>query len=282
MKLDRFPERLLILALVLTSCACDHDESPDAAELKDSTLTGASRTMADIDNFEPDPFMLPTFTAQEVPASDRSRRVIAETYPRLAPALKAKGLEYGQPIFIRIFKQEEQLELWIERDGRFHLFRTWPIARYSGELGPKLAEGDHQAPEGFYYVPPGNMNPMSNHLLAFNLGFPNTYDEAHGRTGSYLMVHGGRSSVGCYAMTDPAIAEIYTLADAALRNGQPFFRVHCFPFRMTEAHMRRYAQNEWHDFWINLKEGYDFFAQTHRPPNTRVVEGRYVFEPESD
>ena len=147
----------------------------------------------------------------------------------------------------------------------------------SGTLGPKLAEGDCQAPEGFYFVANRHLNPRSTYHLSFNLGFPNAYDLAHGRTGSHLMVHGSDMSIGCFAMTDPGIEEIYTLCAAALAKGQPFFRVHIFPFRMNEERMTKAAGDPWEEFWKNLKEGHDLFERNHVPPEVNVQDKRYVF-----
>ncbi len=220
---------------------------------------------------------VPVFSEQDVPSSRRARRAIAAVAPQLILDLRAKGLEYGAPIYIRIFKAEAELEVWVKGKEVFLLFRTYPIAEYSGELGPKRKEGDRQAPEGFYYVPPSRMNPKSRFHLSFNLGYPNTYDRRHNRTGSALMVHGSNVSVGCYAMTDEKIEEIYALADGALRHGQPFFRVHCFPFRMTEANMQAQENSTWFEFWQNLREGYDCFERTRLPPDVTVQDGRYVF-----
>jgi murein L,D-transpeptidase YafK len=216
--------------------------------------------------------------AGEPPASDRSRKAIARVRPALEEALEKKGLLFGAPIFIRIFKQSRELELWIEKDDRFALFRSYDICSYSGRLGPKERRGDLQAPEGFYYVTPARMNPASDYHLSFNLGYPNAYDRAHGRTGSALMVHGDCVSIGCYAMTDGGIEEIYALADAALRNGQPFFRVHIFPFRMTAERMREESGSRWIDFWRNLKEGHDLFESRGTPPDVGVRSRRYAFQ----
>lgn len=217
---------------------------------------------------------------QDVPSSSRSQHAIKRVETKLRLDLKQSGLAYGSPIYIRIFKEERELELWVEKEGRYRLFRSYPICTYGpAGLGPKLKEGDRKAPEGFYYVRPSALNPQSNFHLAFNLGYPNRYDKAHGRTGSALMVHGDCASIGCYAMTDAGIEEIYALADAALRDGQPFFRVHIFPFRMSDANMQRYADSEWREFWLNLQQGYKQFERNGwRPPNVEVVGGRYVFD----
>lgn len=222
-----------------------------------------------------------TIGADAPPSSPRSREAVERVRPRLAEALQSQGLRYGSPIFIRIFKGSSELEVWVERDdGTFQLFRTWEVCTFSGELGPKLRTGDLQSPEGFYYVTPPRMNPHSRFHLSFDLGYPNAFDRAHGRTGSALMVHGACVSTGCYAMTDRGIEEIWTLADAALRNGQPFFRVHVFPFRMTAEAMRRHRSSQWRPFWENLRTGYDMFEAARRPPNVIVREGEYRFQVE--
>ena len=199
--------------------------------------------------------------------------------PRLQSELAAKNLQTGSPLFIRIFKEEKVLELWIEKmeGGRFELFKSYPVCTFSGTLGPKLSEGDKQAPEGFYFVPPARMNPNSRFHLSFNLGYPNTYERSQGRTGSFLMVHGSCVSIGCYAMGDRQIEEIYLLADAALEGGQPFFRVHCFPFRMNADRLKKESGKKWHPFWINLKQGYDHFEKHKRPPNVTSSQTGYLF-----
>jgi murein L,D-transpeptidase YafK len=191
--------------------------------------------------------------------------------------LGRKGMDAGAPIFVRIFKEESELEVWKARDdGRFYHFKTYPICNWSGNVGPKTALGDKQAPEGFYRVAQSQMNPNSSYYLAFNLGYPNAYDRALERTGDALMVHGKCKSVGCYAMTDALMEEIYTLAREALRGGQDAFEVHAFPFRMTEANMARYQGNPNVPFWKTLKQGYDFFEKYRLPPTVAVCEKRYV------
>jgi murein L,D-transpeptidase YafK len=216
-----------------------------------------------------------------IPAgSQRAAAVAANVTPGLKQDLAEKGLEFGAPVFIRAFKQERVLELFVQNrtTGKFDLFRSYHIAGTSGDLGPKLAEGDGQMPEGFYFVPPGAMKPDSQYHLAFNIGYPNTYDTALGRTGSSIMIHGNNISIGCLAMTDEKIEEIYTLCSAAHQGGQPFFRVNIFPFRMTEEAMQASSASPHAEFWKNLKEGYDHFEKTHIPPNVTVAGELYRFE----
>jgi murein L,D-transpeptidase YafK len=185
-----------------------------------------------------------------------------------------------QPIFVRIFKEESELEVWKQRDdGRFYHFKTYPICNWSGELGPKFQQGDRQAPEGFYRVAKNQMNPNSQFHLAYNLGYPNAYDRANRRTGEFLMVHGKCKSAGCYAMTDGLIEEIYALSREAFIGGQEAFEVHAFPFRMTDANMAHHRNSPHYQFWQTLKEGYDYFELTRTPPTIAVCERRYVVNP---
>jgi murein L,D-transpeptidase YafK len=225
-----------------------------------------------------DPFVVETCDSLSGP--ERAKVAAARVRPALERDLAAKGLRFGDPVFLRAFKEEAELELWVlKRDTKnYELFRTWEIAAQSGEPGPKLAEGDRQVPEGFYFVPPAGMKPDSVFHLAFNIGYPNAYDRHHGRTGTFIMIHGNRISIGCLAMTDDKIEEIYTLCAAAHAGGQAFFRVHLFPFRMTDERMARERENEWFDFWSNLKEGHDHFERTKIPPEATVENGRYRFK----
>ena len=204
--------------------------------------------------------------------------------PALQPLTKdtlmlmgAKGMEVPAPMFIRIFKEESEFEIWKRRDdGRFHHLKTYPICNWSGGLGPKVQQGDRQAPEGFYHIASSQMNPNSQFYLAFDLGFPNAYDRANKRTGDFLMVHGKCKSAGCYAMTDALIEEIYALARESYVGGQDYIQVHAMPFRMTDANMARHQDDKWAPFWRTLKEGYDHFELTHLPPDVVVCQKQYV------
>jgi hypothetical protein len=200
----------------------------------------------------------------------------------LAGRLTRNGLTAGAPVFIRIFKREFELELWLKRDDRYHRFAIYPVCRFSGGLGPKLVEGDHQSPEGFYTIDRRSLNPHSRWHRAFNLGFPNALDREHGRTGSFLMVHGGCSSVGCYAMTNPVIDEVWRLVDAALKAGQKTVHVHVFPFRMTSDNIEARSAHRWAEFWREIKPGFDAFEETQVPPRVSVCGSRYQIERRDD
>lgn len=192
--------------------------------------------------------------------------------------MKAKGMVRTSSVMARIFKEEGKLEIWkAKTNGRYDLVASYDICKWSGKLGPKYTEGDRQAPEGFYTVRPSQMNPRSNYHLSFNIGYPNTYDRANGRTGTNLMVHGACSSSGCYSMTDAQIEQIYAFGRDAFQGGQTEFQIQAFPFRMTAANMARYRNDPNYEFWKMLKVGYDNFEITKVPPKVDVCEKRYVF-----
>jgi murein L,D-transpeptidase YafK len=211
------------------------------------------------------PKPLPAKATQELP-------------PELLALLERKKMPKTSPIVLRIFKEEAELEVWKQDTaGRFQILKTYPICRWSGDLGPKLYEGDRQAPEGFYTVTPELMNPNSSYHLAINLGYPNTFDKAHKRSGSFLMIHGDCLSIGCYAMTDEQISEIYALARDAL-SGRPSFQVQAYPFRLTPENLARHRNNPNLPFWKMLKVGNDHFETTRREPKVDVCNRSYLFD----
>ena len=193
--------------------------------------------------------------------------------------MESLNMDRAAPILIRIYKEESTLEVWKQdRTGTFAVLNAYPICKFSGKLGPKLVQGDYQAPEGFYDIAPDQMNPWSHEYLAFNTGFPNAFDRSLGRTGSFLMVHGGCESVGCYAMTDYEMEEIYGLADEAFKGGQDKIQLEAFPFQMTAENLARHTDDPNAPFWDMLKKGSDALA-TGRPPTVAVCGQRYVFNP---
>ena len=199
--------------------------------------------------------------------------------PKLVADMAAKDMDLQSPMLVRLFKQEAELEVWKQdRSGRFALLKTYPICRWSGDLGPKVREGDRQAPEGFYSISPGQMNPQSAYYLSFNTGYPNAFDKALGRSGSQLMVHGDCSSRGCYAMTDEQIAEIYSLGRESFFGGQRAFQLQAYPFKMTPLNMAKHRNNPNMPFWKMIKEGYDHFEVTRQEPKVDFCEKKYVFD----
>lgn len=215
-----------------------------------------------------------------------------------SPRLPAGAGQMGSPVFVRIFKKEGALELFVRQGGRYTLKKTYQVCKMSGRIGPKVKNGDYQAPEGFYSVTARQLNPKSQYHLAFNVGYPNAFDRQNGRTGSAIMVHGDCVSIGCFAMTNKGIEEIYGYVAAALKNGQREVPVHIFPFRMTDSAIARETggggfaslfaardeksdagPSQWGEFWRDLKKGHDLFERTGEPPLAYACKGHYAFSP---
>ena len=222
---------------------------------------------------------VPAVTAAELPTTPKAESLMSQTRPKLQRELGAKGFRVGQPIFVRIFKIPGTLEVWMDKGRGFELFKSYRVCTYSGFPGPKVNEGDWQAPEGFYTVLPEQLNPKSGYHLAFDVGYPNEFDMANHRTGSLIMVHGDCQSVGCFAMTNGRIEEIYFLAHEALAQGQEQFSVHIFPFPLTPRNLQKFSASPWIGFWKRLEPGYAAFERFKQVPEIAVHNGEYVVTP---
>jgi murein L,D-transpeptidase YafK len=198
--------------------------------------------------------------------------------PETVALMEKNDASPSSPVLIRTYKKEAEFEIWKMRsDGHYALLKTYPMCRWSGQLGPKTREGDRQVPEGFYPITPGQMNPNSNYYLSFNVGYPNAYDRAFGRTGGTIMVHGACSSAGCFSMTDAQIAEIYAIAREAFNGGQREIQMQSYPFRMTAENLAKHRLDPNKDFWKQLKDGSDHFEVTKTEPEVGVCAKHYVF-----
>jgi murein L,D-transpeptidase YafK len=203
--------------------------------------------------------------------------------PAATLALMAqKGVTAASPVLFRAYKKESEIEVWKKGPSGYVFIKTFPICRWSGQLGPKRRSGDRQTPEGFYTVPRRQMNPNSHYYLSFDVGYPNAYDRAHGGTGSAVMVHGICSSMGCFAMTNGTVGEIYAIARDALKGGQAAFQFQSYPFRMTAENMARHRTDPNIAFWRELKAGSDRFEASREELQVSVVAGRYAFAPSRD
>lgn len=207
-----------------------------------------------------------------------AERVSEATRSKLATALPVFGLQIGDEVLLRTFKEESQLELWMrpKNSAEYRLFKTYPICYFSGGPGPKRREGDKVTPEGFYSISADRLNPNSRFHLSMNIGYPNAYDKQLGRNGSLLMIHGACDSVGCFAMNNDQIEEIYYLVEQALEYGQPQVPVHAFPFHLSDEKLAAQRHNRWYGFWVQLQIGYRLFNEFHRPPIIEAIAGRYV------
>lgn len=250
--------RTAAFAVVALAAASAHDASAITIELKDVAPDRIERQRA--------------FTDGRLPLANTPDTA------KLEERLKDAGLTRGSPVMLRIFKETSELELWVEKGDAYVLFATYPICHWSGTLGPKLREGDKQTPEGFYTVTKRQLHHLGRWPRAIDLGFPNAFDRAQKRDGSYILMHGGCSSVGCFAMTNVVIGEVYGLAQSAIANGQRHMPVHVFPFRMTDANVAAHEGDPWSEFWVELGRAYHSFERTRRPPRISVCKGRYVVE----
>lgn len=224
-----------------------------------------------------------TLDALEKDVSHVKNKVEHPVSSELIAEMRKLDMDRNAPIMIRAFKEEGTLEIWkAKRNNRFEKLAEYSICAWSGKLGPKMKEGDRQAPEGFYNLTPAHLNPNSRYYLAINTGFPNRYDAANARTGTNLMIHGACSSSGCYSMTDGQMLEIFALARDAFKGGQKSVQFQAFPFKMTAENMARHSKSEHFEFWKMLKEGYDHFEITKRPPEVNVCEKKYLFNQVAD
>ena len=212
-----------------------------------------------------------------------STKHLAPIPPATLALMESKGLSAASPILMRAYKKEGEIEVWKKGDdGRFVRLKTFPICRWSGQLGPKTAQGDRQVPEGFYAVTPAQLNPNSSYHLSFDIGYPNAYDRLYGGSGAFLMVHGACSSSGCFAMTNSGVSEIYAIVREAFAAGQAAFQFQSFPFRMTAENLAKHRSDQHIAFWRQLKEGSDRFEATGEEPVVGVAFGRYAFAPSAD
>ncbi len=207
-----------------------------------------------------------------------SERASHPLSPDMLALMEKNGVNQNSPVLIRTYKKEAEFEIWkMKPDGRYVHIKTFPMCRWSGQLGPKMREGDRQVPEGFYRITPGQMNPASQYYLSFNVGYPNAYDRAQGATGGSIFVHGACSSAGCFSMTDAQIDQIYAVAREAFSGGQQAIQMQSFPFHMTPENMAKYRNDSNIAFWKQLKEGADNFEVSKQDVGIGVCSRHYVF-----
>jgi len=213
----------------------------------------------------------------QLPDSKRASDVRNIVWPGLKKELSEKGFDGNYRMYLRIIKQSDLLEVWFKKGPKYEIFKRYNICFFSGGLGTKTKAGDGKSPEGFYTVEPRQLNPVSNYHLSVNIGYPNKLETANGYTGNAIMVHGRCMSIGCYAMTNPTIEEIYTLMYKAFEAGQQKIDLAIFPFRMSDEHLDEFSGSSYFAFWKTLKPGYDLFEKNRVPPIVTVVNKRYAF-----
>jgi murein L,D-transpeptidase YafK len=198
----------------------------------------------------------------------------------------AKGIELNSAnIFIRVFKNEAQLEIWAKtiKQESFQLIKVYSICASSGIFGPKRKQGDGQVPEGFYEI--DRFNPSSNFYLSLGVSYPNASDRILGNKGSLggdIFIHGNCVTIGCMPLTDDKIKEVYLMATEAKSNGQQKIQVHIFPCRMNDFGIKNLeaiygSDSKLISFWINIQNGYQFFEEKHILPSVSVLPSGLYF-----
>lgn len=213
---------------------------------------------------------------------DRAEAAAARVTPLLKAELESMDLKLGDPVFLRVFKDEQVLEVWMQpgRGKDFVHYKTYLLCQPAGPAGPRVNGRDLQLPEGFYGVTLHSLRPWHRHYLAFEIGYPNAADRHQRRPNRTVLVQGDCVGSGSLALSNPNIEELYTLVAAALEAGQESICVNLFPFRLTDSRMNQELASQalWLEFWGNLKEGYDYFEIVRRPPSPSVKAGRYGFQ----
>ncbi len=201
------------------------------------------------------------------------------------PAVRAMFAEAGvayppKQLLWRVFKDTQDLEVWAndDKDAPMKKVATYRACAMSGDLGPKRREGDRQVPEGFYDI--AYFFPDSAFHLAAKVSYPNGLDRALGdkvAPGGDIMIHGGCASIGCIALTDERIEELWVIGSGVLYKGEPI-RVHIFPSRDLDGLIADDAWARHREFWENLREGYRAFEADRRPPKVKLgFHGKYEF-----
>jgi murein L,D-transpeptidase YafK len=200
---------------------------------------------------------------------------------------KSKGIQFPEiEIYLRVFKNEENLELWARniKNDTFILIRTYHICSNSGNLGPKRRLGDGQVPEGCYFI--DKYNPYSNFYLSLGLNYPNESDRIIGgqdNLGGDIFIHGDCVTIGCIPLTDYYIKELYVICVYAKNNGQIKIPVHIFPLKLNDVGIKLlkdyFKDNELMTFWSYLQKIYARFEETHKPIQYFVDDkGNYILK----
>jgi murein L,D-transpeptidase YafK len=217
----------------------------------------------------------------------RPNEALAKKLDTLQKQFEEKKMEWpAKYIYIRSFKYDSQLEVWVKSDikDQFQLFKTYKVCALAGTLGPKRMEGDYQVPEGFYYI--NVFNPRSNYYLSLGINYPNESDKVLSdslRPGSEIYIHGSCVTVGCIPIRDEQIDEVYILSAFAKDNGQDFIPVHIFPIRFNVERSVKYLESLTKDdpalkkFADRLEDAYDYFDKYKQLPVVMIDEkGQYM------
>ena len=215
---------------------------------------------------------------------ERVEKAYDEKWKTLEKFLNAGGYGSNFSMLINAYIAEGKLEVWLKSKSSptYSLFRTYNFCAHSGTIGPKVIEGDGQTPEGFYYI--NVFNPVSSFHLSLGLNYPNAVDLARTgkdrKPGNDIYIHGNCVTVGCIPLTDDKIKEVYILGVEARNAGQDKIPVNIFPFKMTNANMKKYVAqfSIQANFWKTLQLGYLAFEKRKNQAKIMEVKGKYVFK----
>ena len=218
---------------------------------------------------------------------ERVKIAYREKEKPLAAQLKTAGVNLAtMQVYLQVFKHERVLAIWVKNktDKNYQLLGEMPFCAGSGKLGPKNQQGDKQIPEGFYFI--DRFHPESKYYLSLGLNYPNAADKARSKAanlGGDIFIHGKCMSLGCIAITDEGIKELYVLTIEAFQNGQTQIPVHIFPAKLTSENWKglnlRYRNYpEILELWKKLQTGYNYFEQNRLPPVVSfAANGTYQF-----
>ncbi len=220
---------------------------------------------------------VPFIASAETPTKSWHPESVAAREADLSQEFEAKGLKLGSSVFLRVYKQTSEMELWVQRGPRYELFKIYRICRWSGGLGPKFYEGDRQSPEGVYRITASDLIVNQRWDRAMEINYPNSFDRENGRSGSHILIHGKCGSIGCFAIQDQNVEEVYGAVRAALHNGQAYVPVLALPFRFSALAPDKEDTLQMNEFWGDLRRADLLFERDRLPPVAWICDGRYYF-----
>lgn len=219
----------------------------------------------------------------------RVKSAYNEKFKGISENLKKLNVNHSNfKIYLIAYKKEKQLEIYVSNStGKYTYFKTYQVCSQSGELGPKFMYGDNQTPEGFYSV--DRFNPSSNFLLSLGLNYPNKADKIRSKAknlGGDIFIHGSCVSIGCLAMTDKQIQEIYLLAVLAKNYGQKNIPVVIAPFKFDKITSQKFKKEkeyskfkQYFTLWGSIEKGINQFNKNNMPPQISIDKnGNYLIQ----
>jgi murein L,D-transpeptidase YafK len=209
------------------------------------------------------------------------QKVYDDNLKHVQQLLTIKGIHsFEIDLYLRAFKEEGMLELWVKPkdEKQYKLITTYPFFQGISKLGPKERLGDHQVPEGVYSI--DYLNPQSLFNISMCINYPNAADAIRNAKetdlGSAICIHGNEASVGCLAITDLRIPNVYILAAEATDKGQQKIPVHIFPARFKTGKLEELEEyyegnTDFIDLWRSLEPLYTYFEKEQQLPVIKIT-----------